>query len=440
MKYLLALLFPLLCVTTVSAQSGHVMNGVGPVDQGMAGSGMAIPQDALTSLHWNPASILALPSSSFDIGLQLMMPSGSMTSTVQQGAFGPGGPPMTMTGTTDSKAGPFPVPSIGYVHTSTDSRLAWGLSVFGVGGFGVDYELSATNPILTPQPPDGGMGFGAMSSTFMLMQVSPTVAYRINDAVSVGIAPTINFASLELSVFPATAPTMVGTAPDGSPLMKYPDAPASWATGFGFQVGVQAALTETIDLGVSYKSKQSFSDFDFSPELAGASDFTFQLDYPMIASLGLAWTGANGLNVVADVRYIDFENATGFDETGFDNTGAVRGFGWSSIVVASVGVQYDINNEFAVRAGYGWNDSPIDSETAFYNSPAPALITNRIAGGFSWMATERVMVSLAGQYGFSAEVTGEWKNPMFPGGSNPMTSVTHELSTLTIITGVHIKM
>jgi long-chain fatty acid transport protein len=440
MKTCSLFLVSLFMVISVAAQSGHVMNGVGPIDQGMAGSGMAAPQDALTALHWNPASILALPGRSFDVGLQLMMPTGSLSSTVQQGAFGPMGPSVTLTGTSDSDAGPFPVPSVGFIQNSPDKPYAWGISVFGVGGFGVDYELSAANPLLTPQMPDGGMGFGAMSSTFMLMQISPTIAYRFNDAISIGIAPTINFASLELSVFPGTAPTVMATMPDGTPLVKYPDAPADWSTGFGFQAGIQADLTETVHLGLSYKSKQSFSDFEYDPELAGAADFTFRLDYPMILSAGLAYTGLSGLNVAADVRYIDFENTEGFDETGFDATGAVKGFGWSSVVVASIGAQYAVTDDLTVRAGYGWNDSPIEGAVAFYNSPAPALITNRVAGGLSYAISEKVVLSVAGQYGMKADVTGEWKNPMFPGGSNPFTSVTHELSTLTFIMGVHVSL
>ena len=79
------------------AQTGHVMNGVGPTDQAMSGAGMAAPQDALTALHWNPASLFALPGKSLDFGFQLMMPTGNIESSVQAGAFGPAfGPPVTM--------------------------------------------------------------------------------------------------------------------------------------------------------------------------------------------------------------------------------------------------------------------------------------------------------------------------------------------------------
>ncbi|NND70290.1 MAG: hypothetical protein HKN43_01795, partial [Rhodothermales bacterium] len=303
MKKCLTILTSMLFATGITlAQSGHVMNGVGPIDQGMAGSGMAVPQDALTALHWNPASIMMLPGQSLDVGLQLMMPTGNITSTVQQGAFGPLGPEVTLTGSTDSKAGPFPIPSIGYIYHPNDKPYAFGLSAFGVGGFGVDYALSTTNPILTPQMPDGGMGFGAMSSTFMLMQVSPTVAYEINEYVSIGVAPTLSLASLELSVFPATQPTVVGSLPDGTPLAYYPDAPASWATGFGAQAGIQVRANERINLGASFKSKQYFNDFEFDPDLDGAASYVFRLDYPMILSSAVGYEPVDGLLFAGDVR------------------------------------------------------------------------------------------------------------------------------------------
>ena len=87
----------LLLALPAQAQTGHVLNGVGPIDQGMSGAGMAAPQDALTALHWNPAAIFAVPGKTLDIGLQMMMPSSTITTTVQAGDFGPGfGPPVTM--------------------------------------------------------------------------------------------------------------------------------------------------------------------------------------------------------------------------------------------------------------------------------------------------------------------------------------------------------
>ena len=442
---LLSLLTALLLVSTPAwAQSGHVLNGVGPIDQGMSGAGMAAPQDALTALHWNPAAIFGVPGKTLDIGIQFMMPTSTITSSVQAGAFGPAfGPPVTMSGSTDSDAGPFPIPSIGFAYAPEGSKWAFGLSAYGVGGFGVDYAQSATNPILTPQMPNGGMGFGAMESAFMLLQISPTMAYKLNDQVSIGFAPTLNMANLELSVFPATAPQFIdafgtpGVAQDDLPL--YPDAPATWARGYGFQAGVHAMINDDLALGISYKSPQSFDEFEYEPETAGAADYTFQMDFPMIVSGALAFTGVENLLLALDVRYIDYANTTGFDEVGFDNQFAVKGFGWDAVTVVAIGAQYTVAEGLDVRGGYAFNNSPISDDVAFFNAPAPALVEQHISAGFSYLVNDMVKVSLAGQYAPNVENTGIWKNPMFPGGENPATSITNELSTLTLIGGVSLN-
>ncbi|NNE71319.1 MAG: hypothetical protein HKN29_13270 [Rhodothermales bacterium] len=443
------------------AQSGHVMNGVGPIDQGMSGAGMAAPQDALTALHWNPASLFAVSGRSLDIGLQIMKPTGSVRSTVDVGAFGqlpnfldPTGPPMvpypwaSLDGTTDSDPGVFPIPSIGFVQSSEDSRFAFGFSAFGVGGFGVDYAGSPMplgslpdNAILSPQRGELGMGFGALASEFMLLQASPTIAYKINDRVSVGIAPTFNLAALDLSVFPATAPTFVNTPLGPQPM--YPDAPRAWATGIGFQAGVQANTAAGLQVGLSFKSPQKFGEFEYSPELTGAPDYSFQMDYPMIISGAVAYTGVEGLLLAGDVRYIDFENTEGFSETGFDQMGAVRGFGWSSITVVAVGAQYEVAEDLPVRVGYSYNPSPIDESTAFFNSPAPAIVSHHVSGGFSYMIREGLQFSLAAQFGLENDVTGNWMT-IDPGtGATvgiPGTTITNTLSTLTVIGGVHLSL
>ncbi|NNE35986.1 MAG: hypothetical protein HKN13_12155, partial [Rhodothermales bacterium] len=166
----------LLTVGTALGQAGHMLNGVGPVDQAWSGAGTAIPQDVSSALHWNPAAITTFGGSQVDVNLQLMVPNGKLNSFVRQGAFGSMfGPPADVSGVTDSDAGVFPIPSIGYVFRQPNSSWAFGVSAFGIGGFGVDYLAGATNPITTPQPPSG-MGFGHISSEFGLFQASPTVA------------------------------------------------------------------------------------------------------------------------------------------------------------------------------------------------------------------------------------------------------------------------
>lgn len=434
------------------AQSGHVLPGVGPVDQALAGAGMAAPRDALGAVHWNPASIAMLKQSSLDLSIQFLLPTGTLESTVEPGAFGfapapfpPSTPlpPATVSGATDSEAGPFPIPAVGYVRKSPTSRLTYGLGAMFVGGFGVEYAASpapfdnqgnlnpAVNPLLTPQRADGGFGFGAIESSFGLLQVHPTVAYKVSDQVAFGFAPTINYALLRVSPFPA--------APPDPATGLYPDGPQEGAIGFGFQVGLHAESPSGWSGGLSFKSPQWFQDFEFTSEdITPGSTFSFNLDYPMILSAGVAWTGTDRLLLAADVHYIDFENTDGFRESGYDPaTFAVKGFGWTSILFGAIGLEYEVTEGVPVRFGYSYNENPLPDRLAFFNTPANALIQHRIAGGVGYRLSDGFTVNAAVQYGFENEGEGLW---ISPAGDIQNTLVKNSLSTLLLIFGGSITL
>lgn len=428
-------LLMLVVASPAAGQVGHVLSGVGPVDQAMAGAGAtALPQDALSALHWNSAAIVR-QRSSVSASLQLLFPTGHLASSVDANAFGPGFPQADLAGRTTSEAGPFPIPALGVVFTAPASPWALGLSAFGVGGFGVDYEIEPTNPITTPQPP-GGMGFGAIFSEFQLLQIAPTFAYRVSESLAVGMAPTFNLAGLEVNPFPAATPDDANS--DGFP--SYPDAPRDWAPGYGVQAGVQWSPGSGLHLGASFKSTQQFSDFEFDgeDEAGAARTFAFNLDYPMILSVGAAYDGIDRLTLAADVRYLDFENTDGFGDAVFDERGVVQGFGWNSILAVAVGAQVDLTERLPVRVGYSYNENPIDDDVAFFNIPSPAIVQHRISGGLTYRASDRVAGSLAVQYGFENEIAGTWMHPQF--GALPPTSVRSDLATFFVVFGVEVGL
>ncbi|MFT5145071.1 MAG: long-chain fatty acid transport protein [Rhodothermales bacterium] len=144
----------------------------------------------------------------------------------------------------------------------------------------------------------------------------------------------------------------------------------------------------------------------------------------------------------ADARYIDFANTKGFDETGFDpSTFAVRGFGWKSMAVVAVGVEHALRPGLPIRAGYSYNDNPIDSAASFFNAPAPAIVQRHLSGGFSVDFTEKLTLSMAAQDGLENNVSGNWKT-VGPDGSTvsiPGTTASCTLSTFTAAAGVHMK-
>ena len=199
----------------------------------MAGASTAAPLSTAGTLFWNPAAISELERSEVEVGAELLFPHSSVTSRVAPGALGPGVPPVGLSGRTNSDAGASPLPTIGLVYSPEDSKLSFGVGVFALAGFGVDYGGSRANPLLTAPPPNG-VGFGPVYSNFQVLQIHPAVAYQVTDRLSLGAGPTLNLATLQV------APAILA-APDnanGDAFFTYPQGTHSETTwGGGFDVG-----------------------------------------------------------------------------------------------------------------------------------------------------------------------------------------------------------
>jgi long-chain fatty acid transport protein len=422
----LSLLF---VVSSAFGQVGHTLSGVGPVDQAWSGAGTANPQDLLGAIHWNPATLTGFKTTQVSLGFQLLSVSSDLSSAIGANAQGPGNPPVELSGTTAGEAGPFPMPAVAYVRGIGESNWTFGVAGLVAGGFGTDYAESS--------PPGGNPlnfsqrfgGFGRIHSEFAMMQLVPTIAYKLSDNFSIGFAPTIDYALLEVGPFPATSPGPAG----------YPEAPSTGSVGLGFQVGVQLETESGLSLGASFKSKQNFSEFEWDRPEGGT--FSFDLDYPMIISGGIGYS-KDRLELAADVRYIDYENTNGFQEAKFGPGFAVTGFGWQSIVNVAVGAQYALTDKLQGRAGYSFNDNPIRDRDTFFNTPANAIITNRVSGGFSYLVSEKVTLSAGAQYGLENDIEGTMFSPFspMPDNSAPGTSVKSTLSTFFMMFGLNFKL
>jgi len=418
--------------TAARAQTGHVLDAVGPINQSMGGAGTAMPLDAMGALHWNPASISGIESTEIGFAFQIFAPQTRLSSSVRAGAFGPGVPAGSLSGRTTSDTGISPIPSFAFVFRDPESPWTYGISGFGIGGFGVDYPGSSANPLTTPQPPNG-FGFGPISSEFQLMQITPTLAYQLTDRVSIGFWLNMDWATLSVAPFSAAVPDDA----NGDGLRTYPDgARGDSAWGLGFQAGIYYVNKENgLHLGAAIKTPQWIQTFKINSqnELGAGRTLEFDLDYPMIASLGVGYSGWERWKFAADLRYIDYENTNGFQAAGFDSTGAVTGFGWQSIVVMAVGAEYHVTRRFAVRTGYTFNENPIREEDTFYNVPAPAIIQHHLSAGFSYDMVHDWTLSCAVKHGFKNSISGAWQSPA---GAIPGTKVSSELSTNSLTIGL----
>jgi long-chain fatty acid transport protein len=428
-------LIGILASNVAYSQEGLFLSGVGPVNRSMGGAATAAPLDAMGALNWNPATIMGLPQSQLDFGVELLYPQPHLSSAVAANSLGPGIPPIDLAGETDSNAGLFTIPTFGFVHRPADQPWAVGVGVFGIGGFGTNFAGSTTNPVLMAPPPQG-IGLGPQYSKLQLIQVVPTLALQLTDRFSIGMAPTVTAADLSLDPNYLVSPDNA----NGDSFFSYPSGTHGRTTwGLGFQVGAYFTTESAWNFGVSFKSPQWMQTFHWSgaDETGQPRDLRTHFDLPLIVSWGASYTGLERFVFAVDGRYFDYGNTQGFQTTGFDATGAVTGLGWRSIFSVATGVQYQATDALSLRLGYVWNQNPIPDRNALFNVISPNILMHTISCGLTYRLAAHWDVSLAYLHAFENSISGPWFAPLV--GPLPGTSVTSRLSADAFLAGLSVK-
>ncbi|PQO34041.1 hydrocarbon degradation protein [Blastopirellula marina] len=371
---------------------GMSVTGVGPVNRAMGGAGTAAPLDAIGALHWNPASISYLEKSEVSFGMEGLLADVSLTSDVA----GLG------VNSTSGEAGVSIIPSVGWVDHLEGTNLTIGMGVYGVAGFRNNMPADPNNPLLANGP--------VFADTEM-MQIVPTISYRINENWSIGIAPTLSAARMMFDPLGPSAVTPTATPGSGNRV--------HW--GGGVQGGIYYASPNCWRAGFTIKSPQWFEEFRF---FTPSGVVGFDLDYPMILSGGLAYYGFERWVFAADVRYFDFANTQGFDT-----------LHWNSVFSMAAGAQYRLSELWTLRAGYNFNENPISSNAAFANVSTPLIQQHNISTGVGCMLTDGVELNLAYVYLVNNSLTGPLPSPPF----SPGDTLTHEISAHSLVLGLRIN-
>lgn len=424
----LAALLLALAAPPVAATDGHLLHGVGAVNSALGGVGVASNASLLGTFYANPAGLASFDGTTLEMGFELMRAERSVGSSA--------GP---MSGSTTSATDWTPIPAFGF-STRLANGVVIGLSGLGIGGFGVNYASDPTNPILAPRPD----GFGQVYSNFQLMKISPAVAWSVGPKLRLGIAANINWQSLAVDPMPIAVPDY-DPGPDATPGTAddrafYPSAAAADAVfGFGFQLGLQYAVTERVTLGAAYTSPGTFGDFEFTamhanpnlPNYGTPRTFTFRMDVPAIYAVGVAMDPTENLHLGVDAKYITYSSTEGFEREGYNPDFSVRGFGWDDIAVVGVGVQYRIGDAVTLRGGYHYTGNPIPDEQSMFNIPAPAVVQHHVTAGFGYTIVPGVDINVSAYQALENSITGAMYRPTALAG----TSVTNTLSETSVLVG-----
>ena len=329
-KWIHTLLITITSATLVEATEGINLIGIGPVQQGTAGAGVASAKDS-TWLILNPAGLTQIERN-VDASLQYFAPRRTMNSTLNGGAG------------EQSDHSAFFIPTISASLGCCDNtNQFFGIGVYGTSGMGVDYN----------QPRIAGSGGDSMTE-LAVAKMTISYAQKFDNGLSLGAGPVFVFSHLRTDMFNGIAPQS-----------------GEWdeAVGIGFIVGANQKINDKLSIGASYISEQYMTEFDEYEDLLDGS-----LNLPQQLTVGLAYNVRTNLEVVVDYRWLGWSQ--------LDTLGDQ--FGWNDQHIVKAGVTWGATDRLTLRSGISHGNSPIDADSAFGNTLFPAIIETHLACGLSY--------------------------------------------------------
>jgi long-chain fatty acid transport protein len=334
---------------------------------GAAYAGSAADTDEAGALVYNPASLSGVAGTDASISLVEIVPHSSATYT---GATTSAGTPASGSAAPRSFIADAPVPAIAVRHRLTDD-LAAGLSV------------SAPYGLKTVYPAGWAGRYHALKSEAVTVNIAPAIAWTVTPELALGAALNVEYArgevtsAVDIGTLGAlnAIPGAIPGAFDGAARLSGMD----WATGFS--LGAVYRPAPDLTLGLSWQSA-------IFHRLAGP--LTFTLDS---AGLGAAIRAATGF--FTDTRAAaklatpdmllfgarkdvsdDFSLMAELDWTNWSRFRAltitaqnpaqpddVTLADWHDTIFASLGGEYRLDEGWKLRAGIGFDQSPVPDAT-----------------------------------------------------------------------------
>jgi long-chain fatty acid transport protein len=321
------------------------------------------------------------------------------------------------------------MPGFAFIYRRLGSPTAYHAAMLAVSGFGVDYDGNTdfSNPILTPQAPNG-FGFGRIRSNYMLVTLPVGFSRELSERLSAGFSVVPAFSMLQVIPAPFSAPVTAGST------MPYylPAGNNAPAFGMGVNAGVHYQLSR-VSVGLSYHTPVWFQEFNWNrKDLSGAShSLSFQMNLPQVVSVGAGVTASKSTRIGVDARWFNYANTAGFSKVGYNADGSVAGFGWQNIWAVGGGVQQRISKSTKIIVGYNYSGNPVPAKYTFFNTPAPAIVQHHLSGGIEQTIHGCDMI-VTYYHAFQNSITGPWISAQ---GAIPGTSVTSKMSENSVTIG-----
>ncbi len=370
----------LILVTFIAAQVNYVQGaGYGLNEQsasyfgtGFAGRTSNVIDAAISST--NPGGISFLSGRQLSAGTDFIMEGGKFHGKYK-------GPIETIEGDTKNFQQKVFVP-FGYFTAAVNDK--WSLGVCGYAPFGVELKYDNNWP---------GDYFSNKTSV-RVINLQGTASYLLTDDLSVGLG-------------------LIGSYVKGTLTQKTWLLPAALAADvrvegddytYGWNLGTVWKARESTTLGLAYHSQLDFTlKGDFS--LAGIPPrmkrkilpASLKITMPERMLAGITHRFDNRWTAMADVTWTRWSRFKAFNITTPEpSAGAYVPMNWNNTWALSLGTSYQLNEQWLLRAGYMFDESPVKDNNRTVRSPDASR--NWFTLGANWQAAKGVSVDAVYSY------------------------------------------
>lgn len=396
----------LFCAAAPANAGGFFLQEQSPRDIGRATAGDAAAADSPATIFFNPAGMTELEGFQVDSGLHvLFVESRQRNRGTTLNLAPPATPaPVSLPVSGGDGGNPFDVPTVvpsGYASYQVSDRLWLGLGVSSPYGLVVDYQE--------------GEFFGrydSIRSSVFTINVQPSIAFKVNDAISVGAGVDVQYLEVDL-----TSAVPVPGGPDGRILIEGDD------ISFGWNAGVMVDLG-AVRLGAHYRS-EVVHDVEGTFNVTGTpADLQVAalapVTLPDLASFSIVVAPRERTRFYGSFRYYDWSD---FDRIEVQREGLptlLSPQNYDDTWSAAVAVEHDVSERLTLRLGTMYDETPTRDE--FRTTRVPDGDRTWIAGGVTYGLAEHFDISLSYAHVFVSEEEIDRTDPLSATASSTIRS------------------
>ena len=351
----LAFLVVLLFASTSAMAGGFRLPEAGAKAMSMGFAFTAQANDP-SAIYFNPAGIVQLEGNNVKVGVTYIKENGGTFTGITPLT---GGASVSET----QKDLDFFVPNA-FITRKASPNFAYGVGIFVPFGLGQEYQ-DKNSSIFRNQ---------ITKIDLMTFVVNPTVAYRVNEFLSVGAGIDFMYGKAILEKTPVSA-ALGGNLYNS----KLEGDGTAWAYNFGAQL----TPSKNVKVGVSYRSPFSLDIKDGDVEVrningptsatffAGATSFDTKgsatIHMPATLDLGVAYL-LDRLTLEVDASWTFWHSFSSLDINLQDERPPVfvdtpSDKSWKDVVAIYVGGEYRVTDPLALRLGFRYDPTPVPAET-----------------------------------------------------------------------------